>query len=154
MSSLFGGNGNGSGLFGNHGPRDKNKTSPDGGVADVKSRNQNVAKEIKLVGQPKIVRKHRSMNIRRGAGTLGRRVQDRLSGIMHEIRTQFVMTIPSITFRSESEMTYFFEEAVASEICDLHLETVKLETIGRVGGFIADPCTGIKIIMQNNSPFY
>ena len=99
---------------------------------DAIERGEDVKKEIKLVGQPKLVREK--------VITEGR---NRYGNSAEEIRSQLIMAIPSNLFKSESEKKYFFEEAICAEINRIHKEQVHLEVTGRVGDLLAQTrCTG------------
>ena len=92
-------------------------------------RGEDVKKEIRLVGQPKLVRWKKKTEMRCGNQA-------------EEIRSQLIMAIPSNVFRSESEKKYFFEEAICSEINRVHKEIIHLEVTGRVADLvIRNRCT-------------
>ena len=94
-------------------------------------RGEDVKKEVRLVGQPKLVRWKKMTEMR-----CGNRAE--------EIRSQVIMAVPSNLFRSESEMKYFFEEAVCAEINRVHKEIHHLEATGRVADLVSNErCTGI-----------
>ena len=110
---------------------------------EATERCENVRKEIKLVGQPKLVR-------------WKKKTEGRYGNTVEEIRSQIIMAIPSNLFKSESEKKYFFEEAICAEINRVHKEIIHLESTGRVADLVTETrCTGKikqKIIMSKILP--
>ena len=93
-------------------------------------RGEDVKKEIRLVGQPKLVRMKKTTEMRYG-------------NVAEEIRSQLIIPIPSNLFKSESEKKYFFEEAICAEINRIHKEQLHLEVTGRVADIVTrERCTG------------
>ena len=97
---------------------------------EATERGENVRKEMKLVGQPKLVR-------------WKKKTEGRYGNVVEEIRSQMIIPIPSNMFKSESEKKYFFEEAVCAEINRVHKEMVHLDLTGRVADLLSEVrCTG------------
>ena len=98
---------------------------------EATERGENVKKELKLIGQPKLVRWKKKTEGRHGNSSV------------EEVRSQIIMAIPSNLFKSESEKKYFFEEAICAEINRAHKEIIHLDMTGRVADLLSEiRCTG------------
>ena len=63
--------------------------------------------------------------------------------IIHESNTQLIMIIPKDIFDTNQDLKRFFDENVATTICNTQKQIMALKIIGQVGGITRNACKGL-----------
>ena len=62
--------------------------------------------------------------------------------LIHESNSQLIMILPDDIFESSQDLKRFFDENVATTICNTQKQILALKIIGQVGGITRNSCKG------------
>ena len=114
-------------MFGN--PNRNNPSFGNKSITETVELGKISRKKIGKIGKPKLVKTYKNLIANKNE-------------IMQESNIQMIMVVPKDIFETNQDLKRFFDEYVATTLCNAQRQVAALKITGQIGGLVKEACKG------------